>query len=251
MSWSDRSPNGTEPTKNLTRRRVLSLLGTSAVALSGVGVAAAGGDREDIEPSVETREATDIEFDSALLNAYLEIWGDDGGELCFEYRPEGTSDWQIVDCRYEDEVDELYSMEVTGLEPDTTYEFRAHVTNDEGEEDYGGVLSFTTTQDTPPSIESFKTREYKHRCSVLTTSVEVVWEVSDPEANLDTVEIEWENEDGTLIDRQTQNVSGGSASGSNTSDCGESNSDWEITLSVTDGNDNTTSKSKTVSTGLL
>jgi hypothetical protein len=102
-----------------------------------------GDSRSDV--NVITRTATDIDEDSATLRGKLELDTDDSAEVWFEY---GTrlsdlsedSDTLTLD----DEDNETFSIDITGLDEDTRYYFRAVAEDEDGDFDRGTVLSFIT-----------------------------------------------------------------------------------------------------------
>jgi len=99
-------------------------------------------------PEVDTRTATDVDVDSALLKGILTDFGDDNGvdEYGFYY---GTSadpaSKKKVGGTAIDEG-EQFQYELTGLNSSTKYYFRAYARNSEGT-GYGEIYSFTTDGD--------------------------------------------------------------------------------------------------------
>lgn len=94
------------------------------------------------EPDISTDGASSITSTSAVLNALFEANGNDTF-IRFDY---GTSSSNLSShTDYEDVGDDSGSFDekVTGLEPNTTYYFRASGYNDEGS-DNGSIYSFKT-----------------------------------------------------------------------------------------------------------
>ncbi len=93
-------------------------------------------------PSVETRPATEINGSTAVLNGELIDLGDfDDADVFFEWREVGADEWIATAPQTLDEPGD-FSAEIEGLEPGSTYEFRAvMVANDE--RFLGATLSFT------------------------------------------------------------------------------------------------------------
>ncbi len=93
-------------------------------------------------PSVATIDATDIAHDAATLNGDLTALGT-ASEVDLSFQ------WWSVSSTYLTETPRQslagtgpFSFELTGLDPDTTYHFRAKAVG-EGT-DYGSALSFKT-----------------------------------------------------------------------------------------------------------
>ena len=103
-------------------------------------------------PTVETRDATNVGQTSATLNGRI---SDDGGEACdtrFAYRLVGTGSWSYTSWSGDYSTGATFSASVSGLTPETTYEFRAEARNTAGS-DEGSTLQFTTTPDIdPPTV---------------------------------------------------------------------------------------------------
>ncbi|WIV68439.1 ice-binding family protein [Natrialbaceae archaeon AArc-T1-2] len=93
-------------------------------------------------PSVETQPATDINGSTATLNGEVIDLGDfDTADVFFEWRVLGEEDWIATESQTLEEAG-TFNAEIAGLEPGTTYEFRAVMgANDERFE--GATLSFT------------------------------------------------------------------------------------------------------------
>lgn len=105
-----------------------------------------GGGSNQGDIRVSTQSATSIEEDSAALRARIDMNDENDGELFFEY---GTtfsnlskdSDTVSLD---EDDDGDVLEIEVSGLEDDTRYYYRAVVEDTHGDKRYGATLSFVT-----------------------------------------------------------------------------------------------------------
>ncbi len=98
------------------------------------------------EPVVETREATNVDSDSATLRGRLLDNGNDDNEVYFEW---GTSTGNLSHTTSSDSLssETTFSQSISGLASDRTYYFRACAQNSEGT-DCGSIESFTTESDT-------------------------------------------------------------------------------------------------------
>ncbi|KUK65934.1 MAG: S-layer domain protein [Desulfotomaculum sp. 46_80] len=112
--------------------------------------------QQQTEPEVGTDNgATDITCNSATLNGNI-INGADCNERKFQYRQQGDPDW--IDAG--DETGTFgtgaFSFGLTGLDPDTTYEYKAMAHNSAGWGE-SQVVDFTTPlciEPEPPLVES-------------------------------------------------------------------------------------------------
>lgn len=94
---------------------------------------------------IETETATEIGGEYATLNGNLTCLGVyDRVEVYFQWREKGVGEWNSTG---EEEKTQLgtFSKQITGLDPATTYEFRA-VAAAETQTKYGDILEFTTTE---------------------------------------------------------------------------------------------------------
>lgn len=106
-------------------------------------------------PTVETNPATDVTETSAILHGTIT---DDGGASIDERRFDWGTDPSCSD-HWTNSVTvsgNSFSYHLTGLQPDTTYYFRAWARNSEGW-GQGSVLSFTTQQNPPQYTITFYT----------------------------------------------------------------------------------------------
>ena len=93
-----------------------------------------------------TREATDVGKSSATLNAHVGLpAGVTSGTLSWNYREVGETSWGTLTCGTLVEADGDYSELVTGLAPETEYEFKAVFEASGGSTYHGYILNFTTS----------------------------------------------------------------------------------------------------------
>lgn len=86
-----------------------------------------------MEPDVETKPATEVNGSSAILQGFLTDMGDfDEVEAFFQWRLVGAETWEETDGQTLMETG-AFSAEITGIDSDATYEFRAVVTADDVE----------------------------------------------------------------------------------------------------------------------
>ena len=132
------------PDMRRTRRTVLRTLGGSAVALTAVGLASA----DHMHPEVTTLGASDVTHSSAFLHGEVEEFGEGAtyADAWFQYRVAGTSTWLGTDSQTLDSPSQ-YSQWVSGLQSDTTYEFRAVAQDSDGDFGYGDIFTFRTLDD--------------------------------------------------------------------------------------------------------
>ncbi len=105
------------------------------------------------ELDVETRPATDINGSTATLNGELIELGDfDSVDVFFEWREVGADEWNTTETQTLDEPGD-FSAEIEGLQPGSTYEFRAVAVSD-GTRDEGAILSFTKAEIGAPIVET-------------------------------------------------------------------------------------------------
>ncbi|GAB3037414.1 hypothetical protein GCM10025298_28710 [Natronobiforma cellulositropha] len=112
------------------------------------------------ELDVETLPATDVTGSTATLNGELLEAGDaEEVSVYFLYRVTGTSVWLFTDEAVLTEPGP-FSAEIDGLEPGTTYEFRA-VAQVGSAVVFGDILEFTTVRDDKKGKKRKKKREYE------------------------------------------------------------------------------------------
>jgi len=104
----------------------------------------AKGDGEEVNVTVETVGATDVDDSSATLQGEVAaLEGADNATASVQYRQAGSGNWTNVSAGTVGAGD-LFAGDLTGLEPETEYEFRALAATDEAS-DEGKVLNLTTT----------------------------------------------------------------------------------------------------------
>ena len=200
-------------------------------------------DEEEESVSVETGEATEVGETSATLNGEVtELEGADEANVGFEYGEVGGDLSNSVDAGTVSSTGS-FDAEIDGLEDGSEYEFRAVAETTE-DSDEGAVVSFTTTEDDDEDVEEHPEID-QFDVSIRTTGpwsrADVEWAVSDDDGALDSVTSELlagEN----VLDSETTNVSGSSASGEHelrTRDDPDS-----VRLTVTDEAGNETSEMK-------
>jgi len=114
------------------------------------------------EPTVVTHDATEITATSAMLNGELtDLDGIDATDVSFLYGKVGESFTSSTEWTYYST--DTYSYEITGLAPDTTYNFKTRA-NNMTEEDtfyvFGETREFTTLPTTePPVVFTYDTDE--------------------------------------------------------------------------------------------
>ena len=202
-------------------------------------------DDEETALAVETREATDVDDSSATLAGELvEFEGHDAATVFFEWGEDGdtlsnTTDEQTLDAPGN------FDAELTGLEEDTEYAFRA-VAEAGDDSDTGAVSTFTTSSDdqddeieSDPVIDEF---EVTTRSTGPWARADVEWEVSDPDGALEEVTSELVDSAGAILDSETSNVGGSSAAGEHELRTREDPD--AVRLTVTDDGGNATSESQ-------
>ena len=101
-------------------------------------------------PSVETRDATDVDSKNAQLNGKIIYDGDESCQIRFRYKEETDSSWIYpTDWTGEYRTGQVFDKTIHDLNPSTTYNFQAGAKNS-NDESWGETLSFTTKQNTPP-----------------------------------------------------------------------------------------------------
>jgi hypothetical protein len=102
----------------------------SAIALLAVCAPVAQG-HDDDDPDVDAHNATAVTDTSAILNARIETEDDDGAAYRFQYGAGNyANQTSVVWIDGDEELD--VSVQVTGLTPGTSYQFRAVAWNDDG-----------------------------------------------------------------------------------------------------------------------
>jgi len=105
----------------------------------------------DAPPQITTDGARNVESESAILDETIQDKGSESTVTAwFEYRQKGDSTWQETTHTSYTSKTEI-SHEVSDLESDTTYEFRAVAENDVGT-DTGEIKEFTTVEASNPDL---------------------------------------------------------------------------------------------------
>ena len=95
-------------------------------------------------PSVRTDPATGITYDGATLNGNITDWGGEASDQRgFQYRVEGTGAWTDINEQGPFPAG-AFNLAISGLSPDTTYEFKARAHNSAGWGE-GAPLTFSTS----------------------------------------------------------------------------------------------------------
>ena len=98
--------------------------------------------------SVATDPASNVGSNSAQLNGELTDLGDfDEADAFFRYRETGATEWTETTVQTLTEP-QTFDETVSGLDPETEYEFKA-VADFDGEEETGTVNTFTTLEESP------------------------------------------------------------------------------------------------------
>jgi hypothetical protein len=95
-------------------------------------------------PSVETNQASGVTYSGATLSGNItNTGGEDCSERGFQYRIKGSNTWteQITSGRF---GTGSFNKAVSGLSPETTYEFKARASNSGGSGE-GNTLTFSTS----------------------------------------------------------------------------------------------------------
>lgn len=199
----------------------------------------------DDNVAVSTSTPTNVDDSSATLQGSLDdLGGADSADLSFEYREAATDAATETSTRTLTATGD-FSADVTGLSPDTSYEFRALASASDGDVDATAWATFTTdTSDgTAPTVDSLSvtTADKNDPHAKLT----VDWSVSDVDGNLDTVTVDVY--DGILVDSSTTDVFGGTASGTDVFEIKHGGGDtYDVEATVTDTDNRTDSQRTTV-----
>ncbi|ELZ12651.1 hypothetical protein C479_04622 [Halovivax asiaticus JCM 14624] len=117
-------------------------------------------------PIVETQMATEVNGSTAVLNGELIDLGDyDAVDVFFEWRELGTDEWTATETQTLDAPGD-FDAEIAGLEPGSTYEFRAVVVAN-GAREEGTIVSFTKAEAGVPSVETQPATEINGSTAVL------------------------------------------------------------------------------------
>lgn len=110
-----------------------------------------GGQNTNVaDVDVTTRTATSIEENGATLRGEINLHSEDSAKVWFEY---GTSSNKFTSSTTAVTVDDddgdfvTFKRDISGLNDDTRYYFRAVAEDESGDRDYGAKLSFFTQED--------------------------------------------------------------------------------------------------------
>lgn len=175
----------------------------------GEGEYGGGTAGDDVNVSVSTEEVTTVDATSATLTGAITELGDhESVDAYFEYGPNG--DLTATTARVTRSSTGSFSETVTGLESDTTYEFRAVATASDGDTDAGSVRTFTTdASNTGPSIDRFEVKKWT---TGPWSRAKVQWTVADPDGDLAGARTEL-IVGGTVADTATTVIDGDGAAG--------------------------------------
>jgi len=198
--------------------------------------------------SVTSMDATNIGETAATLNGSLEdLDGADSADCAFEYREAGTDEWVVTSAQTLTELGTV-SADVDSLSAGATYEFRATASASDGATDTGTTKQFTTpssTDNAAPSIDNYEVSEAGSPNPHIKITAD--WSVSDADGNIDTVVVRVKGTDDTLADASVTDISGDSASGSETIEVRHVDGEtFVVTLTVIDTDGESVSKSKFV-----
>jgi len=106
-----------------------------------------------MDPAIETLEAEEVTTDSAILKGKVTSLGDyEKVDPYFEWQVAEEDDWTRVDLDTLEEAG-VFDHDLTGLNSDTEYEFRAGVEFKE-DKDVGDIVTFTTLQEATFELEN-------------------------------------------------------------------------------------------------
>ncbi|MFO7832953.1 MAG: S8 family serine peptidase [Halohasta sp.] len=200
-------------------------------------------DGVETPPSVSTLDATDVNATEGVLNGALDDLGSaDSVDVRFDYRRAGASDWSATSGQTLDATGD-FSDQVTDLDSDAEYEFRAVAESSAGT-DAGDTATFTTeavSDSEPPEIVEFGVTDAGNPAW---DRFDVDWAVSDDGA-LASVELELIDSGGSTVDSVTNAVDGDSASGSDRLEYkGRGKNTYTVVIAVADAADNVTDESQ-------
>lgn len=157
-----------------------------------------------------TGDATGITAESAEIEGTLESFeGMDEAEVWLQLRETGASNWErIGDKQTIGSPPETVTEEATDLEPDTQYEYRVFAENEEeGVTEASSEETFTTDDNTPPTVENMRFSEEDIRYG---EEISFRADMFDAEngVNADTVEVQVFEDGDTLITDNPVNTEG-------------------------------------------
>jgi len=173
--------------------QVLAQLQAQLADLQGHGGYSSG----DSEIEVTTRSATNVKDDEVRLNGEIDFNSSDYAYVWFEWGEDDDDlDEDTTHIRLDDNDDEDFSARITRLREDEKYYFRAVGEDEDGEEDYGSIRSFTTDDDGGNNNDDEPDVETGDADDITDDSVELNGEVDMNDFNNGTVFFVWgEDED--------------------------------------------------------
>lgn len=131
----------------------------------------------DSDINVTTRAAVDIEEDSAALRGRLYIGTSDEAEVWFQY---GETRYDLDEATDKETFDDndaryLFSSDVTDLDENSRYYFRAVGEDDNGDVDYGAIYTFRTddADDELPDVDTDQAEDITEDAAELHGSVDM------------------------------------------------------------------------------
>ncbi|MEF8843310.1 MAG: S8 family serine peptidase [Haloarculaceae archaeon] len=205
-------------------------------------------DSTDTSVAVSTDSASSVGTDSATLNGTLDdLGGASSADVAFEYGESGSGLSNTTTTQTLSSTGS-FSADVSGLSSGTDYEFRAVADASDGDTDTGTTGAFTTdSTDTnaAPTVDSYSVSEAGSPNPHAEITAD--WTVGDVDGNLDSVTVEVTDSGGASADSASTNVSGSSASGSDSFKIKHARgASYDVTLTVTDTTGETTSETQTV-----
>ncbi|WP_128477399.1 S8 family peptidase [Halorussus pelagicus] len=204
-----------------------------------------GGGGSDPSLAVSTGSASNVGTSSATLSGDLtDLGGASSVDVYFEYGESGTT-LDSTTATQTLSTAGSFSADVSNLNGNTDYDFRAVAEASDGDTDAGSAVTFTTSGSggtTGPAVDSLSVN---NRSNGGWARFEVSWSVSDADGDLSSVALALAQS--STVDSSTTSVSGSSASGSDRLQEKKGSGSYDVTVTVTDSNGNTASQTTTVS----
>ena len=200
------------------------------------------------EPEVETLGASVVTESRAILEGELtDLGGADSVEVWFEWADNENLEGAQETDRQTLEETGTYENTLDGLEPETTYYFKAVAENEAGI-DKGEVVDFTTQEEKELAEPEIITFEIDTRTTGPWNWADVEWEVYQDDGALNKVisELLVLDNDGKVVevlDKETTSVSGESASGEHNLRTRRDDAN-AVRLTVTDTEEQNTTETK-------
>ena len=196
--------------------------------------------------SVTTTSPTNIGTSSATLTGELsDLNGVDAGDCYFEWRQTGASEWNTT-AKQTLTATGSFSTDLGTLSESTEYEYRANADASDDDADSGSTVSFSTdsSSTSEPVIDRFSVSEAGRPNPH--TNITVVWDVSDADGDLASVDIDI-SESSETVSGVTWSLSGATASDTDSFEIKQSDGQtFDVTLTVTDSSGNSESASTSV-----